>query len=81
MAMTYGIFQKMFLLLLSRLLADIAVFSLPQIDNISSLSFSESFVIIHRYINLTFVHAVALCSVYYSRKIADGEIVFFHMIE
>jgi len=45
------------------------------------LSFSESFVIIHGYINLTFVHTIALCSICYSKKIADGEIIFFFMIE
>lgn len=57
-------------------------FPLPQIrDNVSSLSFSESFVIIQGYINLTFVHTIALCSVCYSKKIADGEIIFFCMIE
>lgn len=81
--MTYGMFQKMFLQQSSQLPADVAVFfPLPQIgDNVSSLSFSESFVIIHGYINLTFVHTIALCSICYSKKIADGEIIFFFMIE
>lgn len=78
---TYGIIQKMFLLQSPQFLAEIAFFSLPQIDHISSLYFSESFVIIHKYINLTFVHTIVLSSIYYSRKISDGEIVFFQMIE
>lgn len=58
---TYGMFQKTFFQQSSQLLADTAVFSLFQIgDSVSSLPFSENFAIIHKYINLTLVHAIAL---------------------
>lgn len=73
---TYGMFQKMSFPQSVPLLADRAVLAGPHVDNILSLSFSESSVITHKYIPLTFVHTIDLCSVYYSSKIADGEIIF-----
>lgn len=70
----------MFLRQSTQLLADGAGF-LQVGNSVSSLSHSESYVILQENRNLTFVLAVSLCSDCWLRKIADEQPVLFQTVE